>query len=146
MWIDDLPPLLDIDAEPVQGCYRLSPTGNLSVHRVIIGDTPAKGLTDFDPILQLLWADGDGVECETVFVGAVARTVGRVLDTAGLAEGARCQGILVAFAQSSLFLAGAARTGDFDGHAEPPSRLDRYYGALVNTGRKIAKVFGHITG
>lgn len=138
---------LDLYSGLAQVTHRITPVGELCMYRVVMGDTPAEGLSDFDPVVQLLWVDGDGIECETVFVGAIARTVGRVLDSASLAEGARCQGLLVPFSQSSLFLARAAGARHRYEHAVTSRPLDRLRRTLSDPWRKISQRARHwVTG
>lgn len=122
---------------------KLTPPGKARVYRIVIGDIPPESLADFDPCLCLFWADRNGVECETVLVGGIARAVGGVLDGVGLAEGAAAQGILVPFAQSPLLGARTFGARHYDSDTPRVRVGNRLYRSLSHAWDQISERLRH---
>lgn len=125
----------------------VAPPRKLRMYRVVVGDAPPERLADFDPVVELTWVDRYGIECQTILVGTIARAISGVLDGAGVAEGAVCHGLLVAFAQSALFGARAARAGDYDFDAVLPGVAESRVRLLPYTWGKVLERLRHwVTG
>lgn len=113
------------------------------MHRVVIGDTPPEALPDHDPVIRMDWVDRHGVECQTVLVGTIARSISGVLRRAGLAESAFAYCSLVPFSESALFAARASGAGDYDLDAVIPRVGESRPGMFPNPWRKIVQRLRH---
>jgi hypothetical protein len=111
------------------------------MRRIILGDSPPKEPSDFDPCLELTWVDSHGVECQTVLVGTVAVDLATALTAADLSEGAACHGTILAAIQVPLLRAAYARARDLDHDPARRRRLNRLGGYL---GHAVGKVLDRV--
>ena len=134
---------LERDPQLLEEVAKDAPGRHLGVRRVILGDSEAKRLSNGDPLVHLLWVGRDGVKCETVLVGGIARLIRRVLESAGLPEGASCFGSCIRVVEFLLFRPGAFDASDGYVEVSEPSKVQRVVDIGTQWWEKVTKRRAH---